>query len=94
MSKLSPAGLTLLGAVAAFACVTLRSPATAQPAGPRAAWEYKVVALSYGDSTDGVQNTLNELGAAGWEVVASTSQPKGGASLNTDAKVILKRPRR
>jgi hypothetical protein len=96
MKSATPAALVLLAAVVAWAGFGGSTPAPAQPApAPPATWEYKVVQVTYGNVA-GDEKVLNDLGAAGWEVVetASTTQNVGQGVSRTDARVILKRAKR
>jgi len=56
-------------------------------------WDYMVLPLTYGDPANTLEERLDRLGNDGWEVVAATSQNRGGATV-TDSKIILKRPRK
>lgn len=92
MSKhnLLTVSLTLLAA-AILVHAPVRSATQAQdPAGPRiTTWEYRVVRVS--------EETLNQLGAEGWEVVAAYGDVKGQSAgmraINTIERAVLKRPR-
>jgi hypothetical protein len=95
MKSATPAALVLLAAAVAWVGLGGSTPAPAQPSPvPPPVWEYKVVGVTYGNVT-GDEKILNDLGAAGWEVVETASTARGGGgNTQTDARVILKRARR
>ena len=53
-------------------------------------WEYKVLSELSWSRPDGIESTLNSLGAEGWELV-SQGLYNGGANSNSYNSVILKR---
>lgn len=88
------AALSLAVGVAAYGNVP--PPPQPPPAPPRnAAWEYKFLSVTYGGIPID-EKALNDLGAEGWEVVESVAALRGSGTvpMQTDARLVLRRPKR
>lgn len=53
-------------------------------------WEYKCLRLGARELAEGCEETLNTLGADGWEVVAAVSGERHGYA--HDVTFVMKRP--
>lgn len=95
MKSATPAALVLVAAAVAWVGLGRPTPAPAQPApAPPTMWEYKMLPVNFG-SIAADEKALTDLGAAGWEVVETASTSRGGnGTLQTDARVILRRAKR
>jgi hypothetical protein len=70
------------------------SPVPAQPAPKAVQFDYKFLSLTHANVANDEKN-LNDLAAEGWEVVTGTTQARvTNASPASDARLVLKRPKR
>lgn len=56
----------------------------------RTQWEYRVESF-FNVESDRMQNTLNQLGADGWELVSMASTVKKIAAVGNELRCVLKR---